>query len=208
MHHGPVRLLGRGLFLSQVRLSKKWPGGYGGESRDRRAMGAALHLVPVLEIPRPGEDIVKTRGRPSTHDRAGWDALIADARNAAGAPGVQSPVMKSSSSSVTAMAVAIGLACSLGVISAGVHVAGRAWAWLRDPLGWSQSRVFSGPVVLERIQSLQRLETCRYRGEVVVRGRTGGILPTWLTGDRLLFVGRGEVVAGLDLARLRPQDVR
>jgi hypothetical protein len=100
------------------------------------------------------------------------------------------------------------MACFLGLLTVGVHIAGRAWDWVRDPLGWSQSRVFSGPVVLERIQALQRLETCRYRGEVVVRGRTGGLLPAWLVGDRVLFVGRGEVVAGLDLARLRPQDVR
>jgi hypothetical protein len=40
-----------------------------------------------------------------------------------------------------------------------------------------------------------------------VRGDTHGILPIWMAGDRLLFRGTGEVVAGVDLGKLRPQDV-
>jgi hypothetical protein len=55
---------------------------------------------------------------------------------------------------------------------------------------------------------LNRLETCRYQGQVLVSGENVGALPLWLAGDRILFVGRGEVVAGVDLARLRPEDVR
>jgi hypothetical protein len=84
------------------------------------------------------------------------------------------------------------------------------WAgqFLRNPLRWSSRVAPSGPVVLQEIQRLQRLETCRYNGQVVVRGDTGGLLPTWLAGDRLLFLGRGEVVAGMDLARLHPDDVQ
>lgn len=70
------------------------------------------------------------------------------------------------------------------------------------------SKTTSGPVVLQQIQQLQRLETCRYNGEVVVRGEKKGLLPTWLSGDSVLLVGRGEVVAGLDLSTLRAQDVQ
>jgi len=66
----------------------------------------------------------------------------------------------------------------------------------------------SGPVVLTQIQQLNRLETSRYQGQVVVRGEHSGALPVWLAGDRLLFVGHGEVVAGIDLGRLRAEDVR
>jgi len=62
-------------------------------------------------------------------------------------------------------------------------------------------------VVVERIQQLNRLETCRYSGEVVVRGENKGLLPTWLSGDRVLLVGRGEVVAGVDLSGLGRNDV-
>jgi hypothetical protein len=43
---------------------------------------------------------------------------------------------------------------------------------------------------------------------VIVRGDRKGFFPVWLRGDRILFVGRGEVVAGVDLARLRPEDVK
>src|SRR3954447_6438349 len=78
---------------------------------------------------------------------------------------------------------------------------------LANPFGFS-TRTASAPVVLSRVQQLRRLETCRYREQVIVRGETAGVLPVWLAGDRMLFVGRGEVVAGMDLARLRPEDVR
>src|SRR4051794_22779859 len=85
-------------------------------------------------------------------------------------------------------------------------------AWLRqalsNPFGFSSRAVLTGPVVLSQVQRLQRVETCRYNEQVVVRGETAGVLPTWLAGDRLVFVGRGEVVAGMDLARVRPEDVR
>src|SRR5262249_37817992 len=65
----------------------------------------------------------------------------------------------------------------------------------------------AGPVVVEQVQRLGRLETCRFNEQVMVRGDTRGILPTWIAGDQLLFRGKGEVVAGVDLGRLRPEDV-
>lgn len=83
-----------------------------------------------------------------------------------------------------------------------------AWQLFRNPFRLTGSAQATGPVILEKIQQLQRLETCRYSGQVVVRGDNKGWLPTWLAGDRMLFVGRGEVVAGVDLARLKPEDVR
>lgn len=83
----------------------------------------------------------------------------------------------------------------------------QAASLLRNPFALF-TRTASGTVVLQQIQQLNRLETCRYNGEVVVRGEKKGILPTWLSGDRVLLVGRGEVVAGLDLSALRPQDVQ
>jgi hypothetical protein len=82
----------------------------------------------------------------------------------------------------------------------------QARQFLSNPLGFF-TRTPSGPVVLAQVQQLSRLETCRYQGEVVVQGEHGSVLPAWLHGDRMLFVGRGEVVAGVDLARLRPEDI-
>lgn len=78
---------------------------------------------------------------------------------------------------------------------------------IRNPFG-IRSRTVSGPVLLQQVQKLQRLETSRYQGQVIVQGETKGVLPTWVSGDRLLFVGRGEVVAGIDLARLSSSDLQ
>ncbi len=78
---------------------------------------------------------------------------------------------------------------------------------IRNPFA-VRSRTVSGPVLLQQVQKLQRLETSRYQGQVIVEGETKGLLPTWISGDRLLFVGRGEVTAGIDLARLQPSDLR
>jgi hypothetical protein len=80
--------------------------------------------------------------------------------------------------------------------------------FLRNPFGLSSRAAPSGPVVLQEVQRLQRLETCRYNGEVIVQGDTSGWLPVWLAGDKVLFVGRGEVVAGVDLGHLKPDDIR
>jgi uncharacterized protein DUF4230 len=100
-----------------------------------------------------------------------------------------------------------GVVC-LGILALGT-LAPLRWAgsFLKNPLALSTRVTPSGPVVLTQVQRLQRLETCRYNEQVIVRGDTKGILPTWLAGDRILFVGRGEVVAGIDLSRLRAEDV-
>lgn len=96
------------------------------------------------------------------------------------------------------------------LIAAGV-LALVAWSGLRFVQGFNPFqmgvRVASGPVVLNQIQALHRLETCRYNGEVIVEGKKRKWLPTWLAGDRILFVGRGEVVAGMDMGLLGADDV-
>lgn len=67
----------------------------------------------------------------------------------------------------------------------------------------------SQPTVVDRIQRLQRLETVVYTVDKLVTGaRENPILPDFLTGDRLLMLVHGEVVAGIDFANLKPDDVR
>lgn len=67
----------------------------------------------------------------------------------------------------------------------------------------------SVPVVVEHIQRLSRLETVVYSLDTVVEGaRTSVILPDVLAGDRILLVVHGQSIAGVDLGRLRPEDVR
>ena len=84
----------------------------------------------------------------------------------------------------------------------------RIGQFLRNPFSFSTTIAPAGPVVLQQIQQLSRLETTRYRERVIVKGDTTGILPSWVAGDRILFIGQGEVVAGIDLSQLQADDVR
>jgi hypothetical protein len=66
----------------------------------------------------------------------------------------------------------------------------------------------SQPTVVDRIQRLQRLETVVYTMDKIVTGaKENSILPDFLTGDRLLMMVHGEVVAGIDFSNLKAGDV-
>ncbi len=76
-------------------------------------------------------------------------------------------------------------------------------------LGRSTSVDTSAPVVIEQIQRLSRLETVVYSVDTVVEGkRTSPLLPDALAGDRLLLIVHGQVFAGVDLGKLKPESVR
>ena len=67
----------------------------------------------------------------------------------------------------------------------------------------------SVPVVVHSIQRLSRLETVVYSLDTVVEGeRSNPVLPDVLAGDKILLVVHGDSIAGVDLGRLRPEDVR
>jgi hypothetical protein len=64
------------------------------------------------------------------------------------------------------------------------------------------------PTVVRQIQQLQRLETVRYTMDKIISGERGSAaLPRFLVSDRLLLVAHGEVIAGVDLAKLQASDV-
>jgi hypothetical protein len=79
------------------------------------------------------------------------------------------------------------------------------------------SRIFHGgqthisvdqPTVVRQVRALQRLETVSYTADKVMSaGSENPILPNFLAGDRLLLVAHGEVIAGMDLAKLQQDDV-
>lgn len=76
-------------------------------------------------------------------------------------------------------------------------------------LGRSTTVDTSAPVVIEQIQKLNRLETVVYSVDTVVEGkRTSPILPDALAGDKLLLIVHGQVFAGIDLSKLRPESVK
>jgi hypothetical protein len=71
----------------------------------------------------------------------------------------------------------------------------------------------SVPTVVERIQRLNRLETVVYSLDTVIEGETpspvlAGVLPDALVTDKLLLVVHGDAIAGIDLSKLKPEDVR
>ena len=64
------------------------------------------------------------------------------------------------------------------------------------------------PTVVQQIQQLQRLETVRYTMDKIISGEhENAYLPKFLAGDRLLLIVHGEVIAGVDLTKLQPNDV-
>jgi hypothetical protein len=70
------------------------------------------------------------------------------------------------------------------------------------------THIVSQPTVVDRIQQLQRLETVVYAMDKIVSGeKDNPVLPDFLTGDRLLMLVHGQVVAGIDFARLRAGDI-
>jgi hypothetical protein len=67
----------------------------------------------------------------------------------------------------------------------------------------------SVPAVVQKIQRLNRLETVVYSIDTVVEGsKSSVVLPDLLAGDRILLVVHGQSIAGIDLAQLKPEDVR
>jgi hypothetical protein len=69
--------------------------------------------------------------------------------------------------------------------------------------------IYPDPVtVVREIRSLSRLETVQYTIEKVITAETNQGPFGFLFGDKLLLVAHGTVVAGIDLGRLEPGDVR
>jgi hypothetical protein len=72
-----------------------------------------------------------------------------------------------------------------------------------------QERVVDLTVLVTRVRELNRLETASMR--VVHVGRVTQsykMVPDALTGDEITFLATGDVIAGIDLSKLRPEDVR
>lgn len=61
---------------------------------------------------------------------------------------------------------------------------------------------------INEIRALARLETIQYSVEKVITGETGGGTFASLFGDKILFVGHGTVIAGIDMEKLGPENMR
>lgn len=62
--------------------------------------------------------------------------------------------------------------------------------------------------IVHQVRSLARLETIQYTVEKIITAESGQGPFGFLFGDRLLFVAHGTVIAGVDLDKLTPDDLR
>ncbi|WP_448335034.1 DUF4230 domain-containing protein [Bellilinea sp.] len=61
--------------------------------------------------------------------------------------------------------------------------------------------------IIYEIRSLARLETAQYSMEKIITAEAGQGELSFLFGDKLLFVAHGKVIAGVDLEKLKPEDL-
>ena len=61
---------------------------------------------------------------------------------------------------------------------------------------------------INEIRALARLETIQYSIEKVITGEMGGGTFDTFFGDKILFVGHGTVIAGIDMEKLQPENMR
>jgi len=61
--------------------------------------------------------------------------------------------------------------------------------------------------IVHEVRSLARLETIKFSLEKIITAETRQGVFEWLVGDRLIFVAHGEVIAGIDLNKLDPEDL-
>jgi len=62
--------------------------------------------------------------------------------------------------------------------------------------------------IIHQVRSLARLETIQYSVEKVITAEAGQGQFGFLFGDRLLLVAHGRVIAGVDLEKLGPENLR
>lgn len=65
----------------------------------------------------------------------------------------------------------------------------------------------SAATVIEGVQALSRLETASYQIEKVITAESGQGPLGFLFGDKLLLIAHGDMIAGVDLSYIGPNDV-
>ena len=104
------------------------------------------------------------------------------------------------------LVLALGAACT-GVF---VHQARQGFAGrLASIITGRPLNVVSAPMVVEKVQRLNKLESVVYSLDTVVEGdRTNPVLPDALAGDKLLMIVHGNTIAGVDMSKMKPEDVQ
>jgi hypothetical protein len=129
------------------------------------------------------------------------------------APLANEPATRGTSRNLLSWVLGAFLGAVLTVVLAGALVwlsTGIGLLGLMGTLRGGQTRINVGqPTVVHQIQQLQRLETVSYTVDKIISGEhSNAYLPNFMAGDRLLLMVHGEVVAGINLGGLPPDDVR
>jgi len=111
--------------------------------------------------------------------------------------------------SALAFPAGILLGAALVAVLALVLWAAGALAWIQSTWGSRPARILVGrPTVVLQIQRLQRLQTVAFTLEKILVGeRDNAYLPKFLAGERMLLIVHGDAAAGVDLGKLKPEDV-
>lgn len=99
------------------------------------------------------------------------------------------------------MLLAVGVILVLSGIWYGVGVLRAA----KQPYTFTMS----SQTVIKELRSLNRLETASFTIEKVIdAGTSGNALQEFIYGDRILLIAHGQIIAGIDLAKLGDNDVQ
>ena len=101
----------------------------------------------------------------------------------------------------------LGAACT-GVF---VHQARQGFAGrLAAMITGRPLNVVSAPMVVDKVQRLNRLESVVYSLDTIVEGDAAKTLPLpdVLNGDKITMIVHGDVIAGVDMSQMKPDDVQ
>jgi len=113
------------------------------------------------------------------------------------------------SGSGTLISVLLALVVGAGIVGVFVHharagLAGRIASFITG----QPMNMISDRAVVEKVQRLNRLETVVYTLDTIVESNEPNpILPDALAGDHLLMIVQGQTIAGIDMSKLKPENV-
>jgi hypothetical protein len=156
--------------------------------------------APPLELASPSRGLIERQ--PEREDRTRDDRQPVT-------------VIKQGPSTCSILAATFGviaIACSLlafATIRDGFSGLGSLFGWVPNLFGPPTVSIdTSRPSIIEKVSALSRLETVRYEIEKVVPGTSSGPLFDFLTGDKILLIAHGDVIAGVDLSKLKSEDIK
>jgi hypothetical protein len=84
----------------------------------------------------------------------------------------------------------------------------KLFGWIPNPFQTPRTEIdVSRPTIIESIRGVSELSTVKYQMEKIIVGTSTGVLPDWLVSDKLVLIAYGEVVAGIDLSEIEPEDI-